>query len=145
MMNTKGSTLPACMTREGSQRQTYEGAASAAPSGSCSSALQTSFHGDHTEPGYFSKKKKKKSYPSAAEAKGPCRGAGVCALVLGLIGREGRKEIRADVRSLLTRLTPLIPMQITREGEAEKVIFKAFTLNSELLKNQKRKHKSPRD
>ena len=36
-------------------------------------------------------------------------------------------------------------MQITREGEAEKVIFKAFTLNSELLKNQKRKHKSPRD
>ena len=93
----------------------------------------------------ISQKKKKKSYPSAAEAKGPCRGAGVCALVLGLIGREGRKEIRADVRSLLTRLTPLIPMQITREGEAEKVIFKAFTLNSELLKNQKRKHKSPRD
>lgn len=66
-------------------------------------------------------------------------------MVLGLIEKEGRKEIRADVRSLLTRLTPLIPMQITREGEAEKVIFKAFILNSELLKNQKRKHKSIRD
>lgn len=144
MMNTKGSTLPACLAREGSQSQTYEGAYSATPSGSCPSVLQTSFHGDHAEPGYFSKKKKK-CYPSAAEAKGLCRGTGVCALVLGLIEKEGRKEIRADVRSLLTRLTPLIPMQITREGEAEKVIFKAFILNSELLKNQKRKHKSIRD
>lgn len=81
----------------------------------------------------------KKCYPSAAEAKGLCRGAGVCALVPGLIEKEGRKEIRADVRSLLSRLTPLIPMQIPKEGEAEKVIFKAFILNSELLKKPKEK------
>ena len=102
---------------------------------------QTSFHCYNAEPDYFSKK----CYPSAAEAKGLCRGAGVCALVPGLIEKEGRKEIRADVRSLLARLTPLIPMQIPKEGEAEKVIFKAFILNSELLKNQRRKHKSTRD
>ena len=52
--------------------------------------------------------------------------------------RGGRKETRADVESLLTRLTPLIPMQIPRKGEAEKVVFKAFILNSELLKNQRK-------
>lgn len=135
MMNTKGSALSACLTREGSESQTYEGAYSATPSGSCASVLQTSFHCYNAEPGYFSKK----CYPSAAEAKGLCRGAGVCALVPGLIEKEGRKEIRADVRSLLSRLTPLIPMQIPKEGEAEKVIFKAFILNSELLKKPKEK------
>lgn len=141
MMNTKGSALSACLMCEGSESQTYEGAYSATPSGSCASVLQTSFHCYNAEPDYFSKK----CYPSAAEAKGLCRGAGVCALVPGLIEKEGRKEIRADVRSLLARLTPLIPMQIPKEGEAEKVIFKAFILNSELLKNQRRKHKSTRD
>ena len=135
MMNTKGSALSACLTREGSESQTYEGAYSATPSGSCASVLQTSFHCYNAEPGYFSKK----CYPSAAEAKGLCRGAGVCALVPGLIEKEGRKEIRADVRSLLSRLTPLIPMQIPKEGEAEKVIFKACILNSELLKKPKEK------
>ena len=140
-MNTKGSALSACLMCEGSESQTYEGAYSATPSGSCASVLQTSFHCYNAEPDYFSKK----CYPSAAEAKGLCRGAGVCALVPGLIEKEGRKEIRADVRSLLARLTPLIPMQIPKEGEAEKVIFKAFILNSELLKNQRRKHKSTRD
>lgn len=66
-----------------------------------------------------------------------------CALVPGA-GREGRKETSADVESLLTRLTPLIPMQIPRKGETEKVIFKAFILNSELLKNQRKKQKSTR-
>ena len=141
MMNTKGSALSACLMCEGSESQTYEGAYSATPSGSCASVLQTSFHCYNAEPDYFSKK----CYPSAAEAKGLCRGAGVCALVPGLIEKEGRKQIRADVRSLLARLTPLIPMQIPKEGEAEKVIFKAFILNSELLKNQRRKHKSTRD
>lgn len=29
-------------------------------------------------------------------------------------------------------------MQIPRKGEAEKVVFKAFILNSELLKNQRK-------
>lgn len=35
-------------------------------------------------------------------------------------------------------------MQIPRKGETEKVIFKAFILNSELLKNQRKKQKSTR-
>lgn len=43
-------------------------------------------------------------------------------------GREKRKETSADVKSLLTRLTPLMPMQIPRKGEAERVIFKTFIL-----------------
>lgn len=46
--------------------------------------------------------------------------------------REGREG--ADVKRLLTRLTPLTPMQIPRKGEAKKVI-----LNSELVKNRKGK------
>lgn len=55
-------------------------------------------------------------------------------------GRPSRKEgnPRADVERLLTRLTPLIPMQIPRKGEAEKVVLKAFILNCESLKNQKK-------
>lgn len=48
-----------------------------------------------------------------------------------LAEREGRKEISTDGKSLLTRLTLLIPRQIPTKGEAEKVIFKALceTLN----------------
>lgn len=48
-----------------------------------------------------------------------------------LTEREGRKEISTDGKSLLTRLTLLIPRQIPTKGEAEKVIFKALceTLN----------------
>lgn len=35
-------------------------------------------------------------------------------------------------------------MQIPRKGEAEKVIFKAFILNLELLKNQREKRRFTR-
>lgn len=43
-----------------------------------------------------------------------------------LAEREGWKETSTDGKSLLTRLTLLIPRQIPTKGEAEKVIFKAF-------------------
>lgn len=87
--------------------------------------------------------KKKKATPCRQEECGLCKGAGglgavLCFRILGRIEKEGRKETRADVESLLIRLTPLIPMQIPRKGEAEKVVFKAFILNSDLLKNQRK-------
>lgn len=47
---------------------------------------------------------------------------------------EGRKP--AQMWSLLTRLTPLIPMQIPRKGEAEKVVFKAFIYTVNCLKTK---------
>lgn len=53
---------------------------------------------------------------------------GVLHCGVGARGREKRKETSADVKSLLTRLTPLMPMQIPRKGEAERVIFKTFIL-----------------